>query len=170
MSHTVRAALAAAIAAAVAAATNPAAQAMPMAGSYTAKVDGQSAEPVGTGGQIRLTKTATGTNTGPGTPLDGATVRFSDVAVLKDGQGTLKGTITFTTPSGTTSSPYTGRVTTDAMGRVTAEGAFRTTKATGDFAGLKGSGTFTAAFTSPTDFTGQWQGEFRAPAQRTSRR
>jgi hypothetical protein len=166
MSYTIRAALAAAIAAT----SIPAAQAMPMGGSLTAQVDGQSAQPIGKGGQIRLTKTATGTNAGPGSPLDGATVRFSDVAVLKDGQGTLKGTITFVTPSGTTSSPYTGRVATDASGRVTAEGAFTTTKATGDFAGLKGRGTFSVAFTSPTSFTGQWQGDFQAPAQRTSRR
>ncbi len=168
MSHTIRAALAAI--AAVVATPISATQAMPMGGSLTAQVDNQSTQPVGKGGQIRLTKTATGTNTGPGTPLDGATVRFSDVAVLKDGQGTLKGTITFATPSGTTSSPYTGRVATDAAGRVTAEGAFRTTKGTGDFAGLKGTGTFSVAFTSPKDFAGQWQGEFQAPAQRTSRR
>lgn len=146
------------------------AQAMPMAGSFTGHVDGQSAQPDGAGGQVRVAKQASGTNAGPGTPLDGAAVRISDVALLKDGQGPVKGTITFETPSGSTSSPYTGRVATDAAGRVTAEGTFRTTKGTGEFAGLKGRGTFSVAHSSPADFTGQWQGEFKVPTQKTSRR
>ncbi|GJE27773.1 hypothetical protein [Methylobacterium organophilum] len=166
MTRTIRTALAAITLAALA----PVAQAMPLGGTFNAHVDSQSAQPIGKAGQVRIAKTASGTNAGPGTPLDGATVRFNDVSLLKDGQGTVKGTIVFVTPGGTTSSPYTGTIATDPMGRVTAEGQFRTKKGTGEFAGLKGNGSFSVAFSSPTDFTGQWQGDFQMPMQKTSRR
>ncbi|GEO99925.1 hypothetical protein [Methylobacterium haplocladii] len=148
----------------------PAALAMPMGGTFNGHVDTQSAQPMGAAGQVRITKTASGTNAGPGTPLDGAAVRINDMAVLRNGQGRLKGTIVFATPTGSTSSPYTGTVATDAAGRVTAEGEFREVKGKGEFAGLKGRGRFSVAHSSPTDFTGTWQGEFQVPAQKTSRR
>lgn len=159
-----------AAAAALTTALSSVAFAMPMAGSLIGHVDSQDVQPMGAPGDMRITKTASGTNAGPGTPLDGARVQWSDVTVLKGGQGPVMGTITFITPTGTTSSPYKGTVTTDPMGRVMATGTFRTIKGSGDFAGLKGRGTFSVAFSSPTDFTGQWQGDFKTPGQRTSRR
>ncbi|GEP11265.1 hypothetical protein [Methylobacterium gnaphalii] len=148
----------------------PTASAMPMGGTFSAQVDGQAAQPMGAAGQVRISRTASGTNAGPGTPLDGATVRIKDMAVLKNGQGAMKGTIVFVTANGSTSSPYTGTLSTDATGRVTAEGAFHAVRGKGEFNGLKGRGQFSVAYSSPTEFSGTWQGDFQLPPQRTSRR
>ncbi|GJE11338.1 MULTISPECIES: hypothetical protein [Methylobacterium] len=143
--------------------------AMPMGGSFTLHYDGQNMQPIAPG-KMRIEERGTGINKSPGQPLDNAQVTIVETVTMESGQGPLKGTITFTTPNGTTTSPYTGRVTTDALGRVTAVGAFKVAKATGAFAGLKGTGSFTAVFASPTDQTTQWQGEFKPPPALASTR
>lgn len=145
-------------------------QALPMAGAFQGHVDNQSVTPLGGPGDMKIDGVASGSNAGPGTPFDGAKVRWTDSATLKAGQGKSQGVITFITPSGTTDSPYQGVVSTDAQGRVTVRGKFQTTRGTGDFAGLKGRGTFTAAYSSQTDFTGEWTGTFKTPRTQTSRR
>ncbi|MDR7037344.1 MULTISPECIES: hypothetical protein [Methylobacterium] len=145
------------------------AAAMPMAGSFSGRVDNQAPQMLGPNA-VRVQQTANGLNAGPGTPLDGAKVQWSEIVTLTNGQGPVEGTITFITPSGTTSSPYTGTVTTDPQGRVTARGKFRTGESTGDFAGLKGNGSFSVAYSSRTDFTGEWRGDFKMPGRKTSRR
>lgn len=145
-------------------------QAMPMAGTLQGHVDNQNVTPLGGPGDMRIEGIATGSNAGPGTPFDGAKVRWTDTATLKAGQGKSEGVIAFTTPAGTTESPYQGIVSTDAQGRVTVRGKFQTTRGTGDFTGLKGKGTFAVAYSSQTDFTGEWTGTFRAPRTQTSRR
>lgn len=147
----------------------PAAHAMPMGGAFTGRVDGQTPQMIPPD-TMKIQQTASGSNAGPGTPLDGAKVTWSESIKLKNGQGTHQGVITFTTPSGSTSSPYRGVVATDAQGRVTAKGRFTSTKGTGGLAGLSGSGGYTAAYSSKTDFTGQWNGDFKMPGQKTSRR
>ncbi len=145
------------------------ASAMPMGGSYTGRVESQTPQPVGPN-QVKIRQTAVGVNTGPGTPLDGATVAWTETATLTNGQGPVEGLITFTTPTGTTSSAYRGTVTTDAQGRVTATGTYRDTSSTGAFAGVKGNGTFSLAYTSRTAFAGEWKGEVKLPAQTSSKR
>ncbi|GJD94758.1 hypothetical protein [Methylobacterium iners] len=146
------------------------AYAMPMGGTYTGRVDGQNVQPLGSPDHIKIEQTATGVNTGPGTPLDGAKVQWRETVTLKNGQGPVQGTITFTTPTGSTSSAYKGTVTTDALGRVTASGTYRDSGATGEFAGVKGQGTFSVAYSSKTDFTGEWKGEVKLPKQKSSQR
>ena len=143
--------------------------AMPMGGSFTGRVDSQTPQVLGPN-EVKLQQTASGINTGPGTPLDGARVQWVETVTLKNGQGPVEGTITFTTPAGTTSSVYKGTVTTDAQGRVAATGTYRDSAATGEFAGVKGKGTFSLAYTSKTEFAGQWQGEVTLPGQRSSKR
>ncbi|GJD87225.1 hypothetical protein [Methylobacterium hispanicum] len=145
------------------------AEAMPMGGSYTGRVESQTPQPIGPD-QIRIQQKATGVNTGPGTPLDGATVQWTETATLTNGQGPVEGLITFTTPAGSTSSTYRGTVTTDAQGRVTATGTYRDKSSTGEFKGVKGSGTFSLAYVSRTDFTGEWKGDVKLPAQKASKR
>lgn len=146
-----------------------AAQAMPMGGSYTGRVDAQAPQVLGPN-HVRVQQTASGLNSGPGTPLDGAPVRWAETVTLKDGQGPVQGTITFTTPSGTTTSAYKGTVATDAQGRVTATGTYRDTAATGEFKGIKGKGTFSVAYSSKTDFSGAWKGEVTLPGPKAARR
>ena len=146
-----------------------AALAMPMGGSFTGRVDSQAPQGLGPN-EVKLQQTASGINTGPGTPLDGARVQWVETVTLKNGQGPVQGTITFTTPGGTTSSLYRGTVTTDAQGRVTATGTYRDSAATGEFAGTKGKGSFSLAYTSKTEFAGQWQGEVTLPGQKSSKR
>lgn len=143
--------------------------AMPMGGSYTGRVDSQAPQVLGPN-EVKIQQTASGLNRGPGTPLDGAQVQWVETVTLKNGQGPVEGTITFTTPAGTTSSVYKGTVTTDAQGRVAATGTYRDSAATGEFAGVKGKGTFSLAYTSKTEFAGQWQGEVTLPGQRSSKR
>ncbi|MFG7485838.1 hypothetical protein [Methylorubrum rhodesianum] len=143
--------------------------AMPMGGSFTGRVDSQTPQVLGPN-EVKLRQTASGINTGPGTPLDGAQVQWVETVTLKNGQGPVEGTITFTTPGGSTSSRYKGTVTTDGQGRVTASGTYRDGPATGEFAGTKGNGTFSLAYSSKTEFAGQWQGEVTLPGQKSSKR
>jgi hypothetical protein len=143
--------------------------AMPMGGHYTGHVDNQTPRPVGLN-EVEIQQTASGLNTGPGTPLDGAKVQWVETVTLKNGQGAVRGTITFTTPSGVTSSAYKGVATTDPQGRVTARGTYQVTHGTGDLAGVKGNGDFSVAYTSKADFTGEWRGEVQMPGQRSSKR
>ena len=143
--------------------------AMPMGGNYTGHVDNQTPQPLGPN-EVKIKQTASGMNTGPGTPLDGAKVQWVETVTLKNGQGPVQGTITFTTPSGATSSAYKGTATTDPQGRVTAQGTYQVTNGTGELAGVKGNGTFSVAYTSKADFTGEWRGEVQLPGQKSSRR
>lgn len=144
--------------------------AMPMSGTFDTHLDKQQARPLGAPDHLEIEESGSGTNRSPGLPLDGAAVGISEIVVLKRGRGPVQGTITFTTPSGSTVSSYTGKVTTDAQGRVTAQGRFRTREANGLFTGLKGSGTFSTVFTSKTDAVTQWSGEFTPPAAMMSSR
>lgn len=145
------------------------AYAMPMGGAYTGHVDNQTPQILGPN-EVKVQQTASGVNRGPGTPLDGAQVQWVETVTLKNGQGPVQGTITFTTPAGSTSSAYRGTVMTDPQGRVTARGTYEDTAATGQFTGVKGKGTFTVAYSSKTDFTGEWKGEVTLPGQKSSRR
>ncbi|KAB1071713.1 hypothetical protein F6X53_28895 [Methylobacterium soli] len=147
----------------------PPALAMPMGGSYTGHIDHQRPQPLGPN-EVRIKQTASGMNAGPGTPLDGAKVQWVETVTLKNGQGPVQGTIRFTTPSGATSSAYKGTATTDPQGRVTAQGTYQVTEGTGALAGVKGRGNFSVAYTSKTDFAGEWRGEVRLPGQKSSKR
>ncbi len=140
-----------------------------MGGAYAGRVDSQTPQILGPN-EVRVQQTASGLNNGPGTPLDGAKVQWVETVTLKNGQGPVEGTITFITPTGTTSSAYKGMVMTDPQGRVTAKGTYRDTDATGEFKGVTGKGSFTVAYTSKTDFTGEWKGEVKLPGQRSSKR
>jgi hypothetical protein len=146
-----------------------AAVAMPMNGTFSMHYDKQSPQPFAAG-RLRIEESGSGINRSPGQPLDNAQVMMTETVMLDRGQGPVKGTITFITPNGMTSSPYTGKVTTDAQGRVTAVGTFKVAKATGAFAGLKGSGSFTTTFSSPTDQTTAWTGSFKPPPAMVSNR
>lgn len=146
-----------------------AAVAMPMNGTFTVHYDKQNPQPLAAG-QLRIEESGSGINRSPGQPLDNAQVTMAETVMLDRGQGPVKGTITFVTPNGTTSSPYTGKVTTDAQGRLTAVGTFRVAKATGAFAGLKGRGSFTTTFASPTDQTTAWTGTFKPTGAMVSNR
>lgn len=147
-----------------------AALAMPMSGTFGTHVDKQDARPLGSPDRLQVQQTGSGINRSPGLPLDGAAVGINEIATLKRGSGPVQGTITFNTPVGSTVSSYSGRVTTDAQGRITARGRFRTQDASGAFAGLKGSGTFSTVYTSKSDAVTQWSGEFSPPTAQLSSR
>lgn len=147
----------------------PVAQAMPMGGSYTGHVDSQAPQELGPN-KVKVQQTASGVNTGPGTPFDGAKVQWKDTVTLENGQGPVQGTITLTTPSGTVTNVYEGKLNTDAQGRVTGQGTWKDSSATGEFSGIKGKGTFTLGYTSKTDFMGEWNGDVQLPRQKSSKR
>jgi hypothetical protein len=143
--------------------------AMPMGGTFTLHYDGQNVQPIAPG-KMKIEERGSGINRSPGQPLDNAQVTVVETVMLESGQGPLKGTITFATPNGAATSPFTGRVVTDAQGRITAMGTFKVAKATGAFAGLKGTGSFTTVFASQTDQTTEWRGEFKPPPALASSR
>ncbi|MGV7030952.1 hypothetical protein [Methylobacterium symbioticum] len=144
--------------------------AMPMSGTFDTHVGKQDVRPLGSPDRLEIQQSGSGINRSPGLPLDGAAVGISEIVVLKRGNGPVQGTITFNTPAGSTVSSYSGRVTTDAQGRMTAQGRFKTRDANGAFTGLKGSGTFSTVFTSKTDAVTQWSGEFAPPTAQLSSR
>jgi hypothetical protein len=144
--------------------------AMPMAGTFNIHIDKQDARPLGSPDHLQIQQSGSGMNKSPGQPLDGASVGINEIVTMKRGRGPVQGTITFNLPSGSTVSTYTGKVSTDAQGRVTARGRFTTTQAAGAFTGLKGRGTFTAVYTSKTDAISQWSGDFTPPSAMMSSR
>ena len=141
----------------------PTASAMPMDGTFTVHYDGQTMQPIAPN-RMKIDERGTGLNKSPGQPFDNAQVTIVEKVTRDSGQGPVTGTITFVTPEGSATSPYTGRVATDAQGRVTATGTFKVAKATGAFVGLKGKGSFSTVFASPTDQTTAWTGSFKPPA------
>lgn len=94
---------------------------MPMSGTFTMPYDGQTMQP---GGPGRMVSDERGSNLdrSPGQPMDHAQLTVAERVTMDRGQGPMAGTVTFTTPDGTTTSPCTARVSTDAQGRVTAPG------------------------------------------------
>jgi hypothetical protein len=145
------------------------AEAMPMNGTFTMHYDKVSPQPLAPD-HMKIQESGTGINKSPGQPLDNAQVSITETVTLVHGQGPTKGTIAFTTPSGMTTRPYTGKVTTDAQGGITAVGTFKVSHVTGVFAGLKGSGSFTTVFSSQSDQETQWRGDFKPPKSMTSSR
>ena len=143
--------------------------AMPMGSTYTGHVDRQTPLPIGPN-EIKIQQTASGTNTGLGTPLDGAKVQWVKTVALKNRQGPVQSAIAFTTPAGATLSAYKGMVTTDPQGRITIRGTNQVTNGTGALAGVKGNGNFSVAHTSKSDFTGERWGEAQMPGQKALKR
>lgn len=143
--------------------------AMPMSGTFNIHYDKQAPQPIAPD-HVKIDESGSGLNKSPGQPLDNAQVTVTDTVTLVRGTGPVKGTITFTTPNGALTSAYTGKVTTGAQGLMSSQGKFRTVSGTGALAGTKGSGTFTAAFSSQTDFTSNWTGNFKLPGNKISRR
>lgn len=141
----------------------------PMNGTFSVRYDKQGPQPIGPD-RLKIDESGSGLNKSPGQPLDNAQVTLQDSVMLVKGKGPMTGTVTFTTPSGSVTSTLRGKVMTDAQGRVTAVGKSKVVQSTGTLAGTTGSGTFSTAFSSPTDQTTEWQGNFKPPSGMASNR
>jgi len=109
---------------------------------------------------------ATGTNTSAGENafMDGAETILASYTDLIMGSGPNQGYTIFKMGDNMTVAKWKGEVKTtmteEGAPNVTFSGSFEYVKGTGQFANIKGSGTYKGQFTSPTEYTVDWQGEY----------
>ena len=107
-----------------------------------------------------------GTTKSPGSPLDGATIVLAETVVLDKGNGPQAGNITLATDKGSITNEFRGAVKTamvDGQPHVTTSGTYKMIDGTGIFAGASGHGTYSASFTSKTDWMGEYKGVLNLP-------
>lgn len=80
---------------------------------------------------------------------------------LAQGNGASQGYVTLRQGADSTHVKISGRVTTpQGSPRTTFAGTWTYVKGTGQHEGIQGRGTYKGGFTSPTEFTVDWQGEY----------
>lgn len=134
------------------------------AGTYAATITRQEARPLGSPDRLLVAQVAQGSNRSTGaTPfMEGAQAIWSETVELDKGNGPQRGMISLIDARGSTTSEYSGTLTTTMEGgqpRTTGQGTWRTVSGTGAYAGSEGSGTYTFTMTSQTAFTGAWKGK-----------
>lgn len=96
--------------------------------------------------------------------MDGAEVANCSFADLVMGNGHHQGYITFSKGDDSTIAKWQGKVQTASSEEGAAatefEGTFTWIKGTGKFENIKGEGTYRGAFTSKTEYTVEWEGEY----------
>jgi hypothetical protein len=126
-------------------------------------------DPIGIGDAedhiVSLTKSeGTNANTGKQDFMDGARVfntAFSDVV---KGNGNHQGYVVFAKSSDTTIAKWKGAITTTSVSEEKSvtqmEGTFTYIYGTGKYKGISGSGTYKGSFTSKSEYSAEWQGEY----------
>ena len=145
---------------------------MKIAGGMSASVVQQQAIPLGSADHVALTMLEKGTTKSPGSPLDGATIMLADTAVLDKGNGPQMGEITLANDKGSITNEIHGAVKTvivDGQPRVSTSGTYKMVSGTGIFAGASGHGTYSASFTSKTDWMGEYKGVLVLPKREAAR-
>ncbi len=145
---------------------------MKIGGTMSASVTQQQVIPLGSADRIAITMLDKGTTKSSGSPLDGATIMLAEEAVLDKGNGPQIGTITLANDKGSITNEIHGAVKTvmvDGQPRVSTSGTYKMVDGTGLFAGASGHGTYSAAFTSKTDWEGEYKGVLVLPKHEASR-
>jgi hypothetical protein len=144
----------------------PLAGSVKIAGAFTMAYVTQEklAIPDGAGHVLLLTEArGTNRNTGPSDFMSDAEVAIREILDLAQGNGSSQGYVILWQGADSTVVKINGRVTTSmsAQGapRTSFAGTWTEVRGTGRYAGIEGSGTYKGAFTSPTEFTVDWQGE-----------
>jgi hypothetical protein len=100
----------------------------------------------------------------PGGFMDGAASVNYSVGDLVNGNGHQFGYVVFTKGADTVYVKWEHDLTTtmsaDGKPQMTFKGTFTYTGGTGQYKGIQGNGTFTGAFTSPTEWMADWQGDY----------
>jgi len=106
----------------------------------------------------------TNVNTGDNEFMDGAQVVNMSHADLVQGSGVNQGYVRFTKDGDTAFAQWQGKTTTEMMPEgnpsTGIEGTYTYIKGAGSLANIKGEGTFKGVFTSPTEYTVEWQGTY----------
>ncbi|MFQ5660985.1 MAG: hypothetical protein ACE5GZ_11200 [Gammaproteobacteria bacterium] len=97
--------------------------------------------------------------------MDGAKVVISEIVDLDRGNGPHQGYVTQTMPNGDeTVTHFDGKVTTtmtaEGQPNTTFKGNWKAIRGTGQYSGIKGSGTYVGRFTSEKDYVVDWKGYY----------
>jgi hypothetical protein len=138
-----------------------------IAGTFTMRYATQEklSIPDGAGHVLLLTEArGTNRNSGPTDFMSGAQVAIREILDLAQGNGASQGYVTLWQAADSTLVKISGRVTTtmspQGSPRTTFAGTWSYVKGTGQHEGIQGRGTYKGGFTSPTEFTVDWQGEY----------
>lgn len=117
-------------------------------------------------GHVLLLTAAQGTNrnTGPNDFMPGAQVSILETLDLLQGNGSNYGYVTMSSGADSVIDRINGKVTTTVSPQGSPHTAFAgtwtTVKGTGQYDGIKASGTFRGRFSSQTEYTVDWEGEY----------
>jgi hypothetical protein len=146
---------------------SPASERAKVAGTFTMAYVTQEklSIPDGAGHALLLTEArGTNRNSGPSDFMSKAQVDIREILDLAQGNGSSQGYVTLSLGADSTLVKISGRVTTtmspDGSPRTTFAGTWTEVKGTGQYVGIKGGGTYKGSFSSPTEFTVDWQGEY----------
>jgi len=142
-------------------------QSTEISGKITAAATHQDSIIVGdvTGHKISLmVSEGTNVNTGESEFMDGAQIVNMSYTDVIQGNGANQGYVRFTKGGDTTFAEWQGKIETKVMSEgdpVTyIEGTYIYIRGTGSFENIKGEGSFKGEFTSPTEYTVEWQGSY----------
>jgi hypothetical protein len=133
-----------------------------LTGSFSGHIKSQSAiaVPDQSGHDLSLAEVA-GTQKSPDANWNNASLTYSGITDIIDGEGTQRGYFLNTRADGDRDwGTFEGRVTT-LNGLLTVEGTYQETGGTGKFKGLTGNGTFKTRMTSPRDVEATYQGTYQ---------
>lgn len=148
------------------------AESMKVLGTFEAKVTQQQVHPLDAEGRVVVSELSKGTTKSPGAPIDGAEMLLSENVVLDKGNGPEQGSVSYANDKGSITNEIHGTVKTvmaDGQPHTTISGTYKMIAGTGLFAGGEGHGTFTANYTSKTDYKGEYKGTLKLPNRQAAR-
>ena len=131
---------------------------MKITGTMEAAVTQQQVVPLGSADHVAVGSLHKGSTKSAGSPLDGAALVLTDMVVLDKGNGPQAGVITLGNDKGSMTNEIHGSLKTvmvDGQPRISTSGTYKMINGTGIFTGGSAHGTYTASFTSKTDWTGE---------------
>ncbi|MEE9555058.1 MAG: hypothetical protein V3W18_12245 [candidate division Zixibacteria bacterium] len=141
-------------------------QVIPISGKINATYTQQDSTVVSAAdGHVMFISVSEGTNVSlEGGFMDGAQATNMGFSDLTKGSGPHEGYIQFVKGDDGTMGQWQGKVTTvmspEGTPVTTFEGNYRYIRGNGKFEGIKGSGTYRGTFTSKTEYTVEWQGDY----------
>jgi hypothetical protein len=140
---------------------------VPVSGSSTLTyTHQQSVEVADRPGHLLMVGEARGANanTGPTDYMANGQVTNTDMADLVQGNGTHQGYFIMSDLRGSATSRWSGKVSTtlapDKTPRTTFAGTWTYVSGAGKYEGIRGRGTYRGRFSSSTEYTVEWKGDF----------
>lgn len=147
--------------------TPPIGEPVKIAGTFTmAYLKQERVEVPDVGGHVLVVTLAQGSNrsTGPSDFMSGSQVTIAEMLDLVQGSGSSQGYVVQSKGADSVFVRINGQVTTTVSSQgspsTSVRGDWTFVKGAGQYKGIRGSGTFKAGFTSESEFTVDWQGEY----------